>query len=102
MLGGDVFEMMGFVEHEAAVRREHRGLLPVVRRDAHRQIGREQVVIDDDDVRFRGAPPRGEHEAAIEVRALEARTQIGLGRDGVPDVIGRLFDQIGQAAVGGA
>ncbi len=98
---GHVLEVVRLVEHQPAVRRQHRRLLPVVRRHAHREIGREQVVVHDDDVRLRGAAPRLEQEAALEVRALEPGAEIGLRRHGVPDIGARLLRQIGERAVAG-
>ncbi len=72
------------VEDEPLVRRQHRRLLPVVLRLAHREVGREQVVVHDDDVRLGRAAPGPEQEAAVEVAALEARAEIGLGAHLVP------------------
>ena len=59
-------------------------------------------MIDDDDVRLGGAAPRLEHEATLEVRALESRAQVRLGGHRVPHVVGRLVGQVRQAAVGAA
>src|SRR5205085_929176 len=88
------------VEHEPAVGREHGGLMPVVRGDANGEVGCQQVVIHDDDVSFGGATPRREYEAPIEVRAFETRAEVRLGGDRIPDVAGRLFDEIGETAIG--
>ncbi len=99
VLGRDVFQVVGFVQHQAAVGRQDRRLLPIVRRDPHRQVGGEQVVIHHHDVGFGGSASRRENEAAIEVRALEPRAQIRLRRDRIPHVARRLFDEVRQTAV---
>ena len=68
MRGGDVLEVMRLVEDQPPVRRQHRRLLPVVLRLAHREVGGEQVMIHHDDVGLGRAAPRPEEEAAVEVR----------------------------------
>ena len=92
--------MVRFVEHQPAVGWQHRCFLPIVGRNAHREVGGEQVVIDDDDIGLGGAASRREDKALIEVGALESRAQVRLGRHRVPDFARRLFYQIGEAAVG--
>ncbi len=99
MHGRHVFEMVGLVQHQPAIRRQHGGFLPVVRRHPHGEIGRQQMVVHHDDVSFRGAPPRLEQEAALEMGALEPRAQIGLRRHRVPHVAARLVGQVGERAV---
>ena len=99
---GDVLQVMRFVEHQAAIGRQHGGLEPVVGRDPHREIGREQVVVHHDDVGLGGAAPRLEQEAALEVGTLEPRAQVRLRRDGVPYLRRRLVGQVREAAIAGA
>ena len=50
-----LLEMMPFVDHEALVRRQHGGVIPVLRRAAHGDIGEQQMMIHDDHVGH--APP---------------------------------------------
>ena len=96
---GDVLEMMRLVEHQPAVGRQDRGLLPVIGRDPHREVAREQVVVHDDDVRFRRAAPRLEQEAALEVGALEPRAEIRFRRHRVPHLGARLVRKVREGAV---
>ena len=84
VIGGDVLEMVGLVEDDALVRREDRRFLPVVRRLAHREVGREQMVIDHHHVGLSGLPTRRKEETPGVERALEARAEIGLGAHLVP------------------
>ena len=67
MAGRDVLEVMRLVEHQPPVGRQHGGLLPVVLRLAHRQIGRQQMMVHHDDVGLGRAAPRPEQEALVEV-----------------------------------
>ena len=97
--GRDILEMVRLVKDESLVRRQDRGLFPVVRCLPHRQVGREQVMIDDDDIGLRRTPTGLEHEAAIEVRATEAGAEVGLRGDFVPHLARRLDGQVGERAV---
>ena len=58
MRRGDVLQVVRFVQHEAAVGRQHRGLEPVIRRHTHREIGREQMVVHHHHVGLGGPAPR--------------------------------------------
>jgi len=59
-------------------------------------------MVHDDHVGFRRPPARLEHEAAVEVRALEPGAQVRLRRDRVPHLATRLVGEIGERAVAGA
>ena len=96
---GDVFQVVRLVQHQAAVRGQDGRFLPVVGYHAHREIGREQMVVHHHHIGF-GRPPAGlEHEAAVEVRALEPRAQIRLRGDRVPHLATRLIGEIGERSV---
>ena len=97
-----VLEMVAFVDHEPCVRGQHRGLAPVLLRTAHGEIGEQQVVVHHDHIRLRGGAARLEEEALLEVRALEAAAEIGLGRHLVPHLGARRHRQIAERAVRGA
>src|SRR6478672_8568406 len=99
MVGRDVFQMMGLIQNQPAVGRQHCRLLPVVGRLAYRQIGRQKMVVDYDNIGFRCPAARPEQEAAVEVRTLESGTKIGLGADFVPNLGGRSRRQVAQSAV---
>ena len=91
--------MVGLVEHQAPVGRQHRRLLPVVLRPADREVGRQQVVVHHHDVRL-GRPPAGpEQEAAVEVRTLEPGAEVRLRAHLVPDLGRRRHRQVAQRAV---
>src|SRR5205823_2740464 len=70
-----------------------------VRRAAHRDVGEQQMVVDDDDVRVGRDAPRPEDEAFLKMLALEALAQIGLGGNFVPDLAAWLRGEIGERAV---
>ena len=95
----DVFQMVRLVEHEPAVRRQDGRLLPVVGHHAHREIGCEQVMVHDDHLGFGRPPARLEHEATVEVRALEPRAQVRLRRDRVPHLTTRLVGEVRERPV---
>ena len=97
--GRNVFQVVRLVEHEAAIRREHRRLLPVVRRHAHREIRREQVMVHDDYVGFGGPPARLEQETTVEMGALEPRAEVRLGRHRIPHVGRGLVGEVRKRAV---
>ena len=48
------------------------------------KIGKKQVMVDDDDVAFKSAPPPFGDEAAIELRTLLPGTSVRPGIDFVP------------------
>ncbi len=100
--GGDVLEVMRLVEHDPLVRRQHRRFLPVVAGLAHLEVGREQVMVHHHHVGLRRLAPRAEHEAAVEVLALEPGTEVGLGAHLVPHLRARRRGQVAQRAIGGA
>ena len=101
MAGGDVLEVMAFVQNQPAVRGQHRRLLPVVLGLPHRQVRRQQVMVDHDHVRLGRPSPGAEQEAPVEVGALEPGAQVRLGADLVPDLRARRHRQVAQRAVGG-
>src|SRR5438105_1184694 len=102
VLRRDVFEMVGLVEHQAPIGREHRSFLPVVGRDAHGEIGSQQMMVYHHDIGFGSSAPRCKHEALIEVGTFEPRAQIRFGGHRVPYFARRFLYEVGEAAVGGA
>jgi hypothetical protein len=95
----DILQVMPLVQHQPAVRRQDRRVLPVLLRPAHRQVGGQQVVVHHHDVRLCRAPARAEQEAAIEVRALHAAAQVGLRAHLFPHLRRRLVGEIRQRAI---
>ena len=94
-----VLEVVRLIEHQSPVGRQHRGFLPIVGRHPHGEVRREQVMVHDHHVRLGCAAARLEHEAALEVRALEAGAQVRFRRHGVPHLRPRLVGEVGEAAV---
>ena len=64
--GRHVLEVVRLVEDQSPVGRQHRRLLPVVRRLAHGEVGGEQVVIHHHHVGLGRSPPGPEQEAPVE------------------------------------
>ena len=93
--------MMPFVEDDARVRREHGGVIPVLRDTANRNVRQQQVMVHHDHVGLRRLSSRGEHEALVEELALDALAQVRLGGDLVPDFLTRLDGQVAQRTVFG-
>ena len=62
----DVFDLMGLVKDEVVVVGKD---CPVASL-SHHQVGEEQVMVDDDDVAFRGSLPNLGHVAALEFGAV--------------------------------
>jgi hypothetical protein len=91
---------MSFIDYQAAVRGKHRGFAPVLRRAAYGNIGHQQMVIHDDDIRFRCLASRLEDETRAEVRTAKARAQISFGGDLVPQFRARRGGKIGDRTVG--
>ena len=72
VLPGDVLHLVGFVENHGGIVGDDRAALVFL----HREIGEEQMVIDDDQVAFAGLLVHARDEAALELRALLAAAQL--------------------------
>ena len=77
VLAGDVLDLVRFVEHHGVIFGQDAALVLLV---AQREVGEEQVVIDDDDVAFERALVHQGDEAALELRALLAGAELACGR----------------------
>jgi hypothetical protein len=97
--GGDVLEVMRFVDDHARAGREHRVLGVVADLRAQRQVGEQQMMIGDQDVGGRRRAPRFIEEAARVVRAAGAQAVVALRHDLLPHLGARTHRQIGEAAV---
>ena len=91
VLRGDVLELVRFVHDQRGARRDD--LAEVA--PAARGVGAEQVVVDDDDVRFGGALAHLRDEAVGVARALGAEAGFGGGGDVVPQR--QVFRQVARA-----
>ncbi len=72
VFAGHVFDLVRFVEHHGGVFGNDAAEIVVL----HRQVGEEQVMIDDDDVALMRAAVHFGQEAALELLALLAGAQI--------------------------
>ena len=73
ILARDIFDLMRFVEdHGVVVGQNAAHFVP-----AHGEIGEEEMVVDDDDVRFRGALVHQGDEAALILLALRPGAKFG-------------------------
>ena len=90
VLRGDVLELVRLVHDQVRARRNHLAVGAL----AHRGIGAQQVVVDDDDVGLGGALPHPGHEALAVARTVAAQAGLGGGRDLVPQR--QVLGQIGQ------
>ena len=89
MRGGGLLEMVPFVYDQPRVGWNHRRLVPVLLYAPHREVGHQQMVVDDNDVGLRGDSTCPKHEAGVVVGTALAQAQIGLGRDFVPHIRAR-------------
>ena len=90
VLRRDVLELVGLVDHQRRALRDHLAEGVV----AQRRVGAEQVVVDDDHVRFGRALAHPRDEAVGVARAGAAGAGLGGGGDLRPErqVVGQLVD----------
>jgi hypothetical protein len=81
VLRGDVFELVRLIDDERGARGDDLAVLAL----ADRRIGAQQVMVDDDDIRLRGALAHLRHEAVAVPRTLGAETRLRLGGDVLPE-----------------
>ena len=81
---------MGLVQDDPVKRRQHRGAVVADAGQARRQIGKQQVVIDDQQPRGGGLAPHPVHEAAVAKRAAHPVAEVGFGADPRPDRLARV------------
>src|ERR1019366_837271 len=77
VIGGDILQLMRFVEDDDAGVGQHTSVGRMVFGRFDRQIGAEQVMIDDDNVTLGGAAAHLGNEAAIELLTLRANASVG-------------------------
>ena len=94
VIGGDVFQFVRLVEDHHAGIRQHSGIRRAIGSGLDRQVGAEQVMVDDDDVALGGAPPHLGDEAAIELLAIGADAAVGARVQLGPQVA--VLRQLGQ------
>jgi hypothetical protein len=85
VVGGDVFELVGLVEDDAGSVGEDAGVGGVGGLLLDVEVGEEEVVVDDDDVRLEGFAAHGGDETALPIRAGLAETSFGAGVDFAPE-----------------
>ena len=90
VLRRDVLELVRLVHDERRAGRDHLAVLAL----PHGRVGAQQMVIDDDDVGFRGALAHQRDEAVAVARALGAEARVGFGGDLLPQR--QVFGQVAQ------
>src|ERR1017187_719408 len=100
VLPGDVFDFVSFVEYHGVVFGEDAALVGLV---AEREVGEEQVMVDDDDIAFLRALVHQGQEAALKVGALLPGAHVAAGIELGPGgaVLGQLLDFGAVAELGG-
>ncbi|MEZ5362510.1 MAG: hypothetical protein R2748_09310 [Bryobacterales bacterium] len=96
VLAGDLFDLVGLVEDDGGLLvRDDRAEVVL----AQGEVGEEEVVIDDDDVRFGGLLVHLGDEAAVELRTLRSGTHLAAGVELVPGGgVGAQLDELGAVA----
>ena len=94
---------MGFVEDDGASLGKNAGVGSVAGLLLDGEVGEEEVVVDDDDVGFKGFAAHGDDEAVLPVRAGLAEAGFGARVELVPEwrVLGELVDLGAVAGRGG-
>src|SRR5664280_3656500 len=77
VVGGNVLQLVGFVEDDDTSVGQNPGVGRTVLGCFDRQVGAEQVMIDDDDVALGGAAAHLGNETAVKLLALGADTAVG-------------------------
>ena len=99
--GGDVLQMVRLVEHQPLVGRQHRGFLPVVLGLAHREIGREQVMVHHHDVGLGGVAAGRKRKQRSKWGHLTRVQRSASALTSSQTSLARLDRQVAQRAVGG-
>jgi hypothetical protein len=86
-----VLEVVALVEHEAIEPRQH---AVAARHSLEREVREHEVVVHDEDVRGRRAPPRSVVEAAIEVRTARAERLVVVAADRLPELVGDRLPEV--------
>ncbi len=86
--GGNVFELVSFVEDDAGGRGQDSGVGSFLGGELDREVGEEEMVVDDDDVALGGLAAHGGDEAALELGALAADAVLGAGVELAPERAG--------------
>ncbi len=88
VVSGDVFQFVGFVENHRATLGENASVGSAFGFEFDGEVGKEEMVVDDDDVALGGASPHLGDEATFVFVALRAEARIGAGVELVPDRAG--------------
>ena len=98
ILRRDVLELVRFVEHEVAARRNHLAVGAL----ADRGVGAQQVMVDDDHVGRGRALAHPGHEALVVARAFSAEAGFGGRRHLVPErqILGQILELGAVAGLG--
>ena len=102
VVGGDVFELVSFVEEDGGGFGEDAGVGCIAGLLLDVEVGEEEVMVDDDEVGVEGAAAHVGDEAVFPVWAGGAEAGFGAGVELVPErrVLGEVLE-LGAVAVGG-
>jgi hypothetical protein len=81
VLSGDIFNLMRFVKDHGCVFRQDGAEVLFL----HRKVGKEEVVVDDDDVAFGGTLPHQREKAAVKLLALLSSAKVAARVELRPD-----------------
>ena len=94
VLRGDLFKLVSLVEDDGGGFGENTGIGCIAGGEADRGVGKEEVVIDDDEIRLKGATAHLGDKAAAIVGASTAEACVGAGVELMPESGG--FGQRGK------
>ena len=86
--GGNILEFVSFVEDDAGSDGQDTGVGSFLGRELDREIGEEEMVVDDDDVALGSFAAHGGDEAALELRTFAADAVLGAGVELGPERTG--------------
>ena len=77
VVAGDFFQFVRFIENDRSAIWKNTGVRRAVGFELDGEVGEEQVMVDDDNVAFRRAPPHFRDEAALPLFAFLAEAGVG-------------------------
>src|SRR5581483_2858890 len=98
----DVLQFVGFVEDDRGGVRKNSGIRGTVGLQLDGEIGKEEVMVDDDDVALHGPAAHFGDETALPLAAFLADAGVGASVEFVPELAGfRELGEFGAIASGG-
>ena len=101
MLAGDILEMLGLVKDHPGIARQDQVELVIPGLPPHREIGKEEMMVGDHHLAAARLSPRLVIEALLVELAVDLEGLVGLRKNLLPDLPGRLPGEIREAAIPG-